>query len=491
KQSDANAVEMAELVLARLQSLEKSYAGQGLQFEVVANPSTFTRQATDAVVHDLFIAVLLVGLVMLLFLHSLRNAAIVLISIPVSIVSTFVMMKVMNYSLNLMSLLGLSLAIGILVDDAIVVIENIYRHLEMGKKRVQASYDGRMEIGFTAISITLVDVVVFLPIIFTTGMVPNLLRQFCMTVLVSTLMSLLVSFTLVPWLTSRFGKLHRFQGKNMAGRVILRFEVFLDWLSDGFVTALRWALRNGRTKLLTLLIAGGLLCGSVLLVTSGFIGNAFIDPGERGEFLVEIQLPKNASLPQTNAVAKQVENWLREQPDVVNTFTTVGTTGKSFGLNAPYVAEILVFLTPYHQPREVSTDIFARKAKVRLEEIVAGAKISVSAIDILGLSFSPIEVRLNGPDLDSLLAMSDLVQKEMAAVPGCVEITPSVEAGNPEVHVEVNRQRMADYGLTMAQVGLTLQTAFSGNADARFRDGDREYPIRIALDAFDRRSASD
>jgi len=491
KQSDANAVEMADQVLEKLTALETTYGAQGLKFQVVANTSTFTRQATDAVVHDLFIAVILVALVMLMFLHSLRNAAIVLISIPTSIVCTFVMMKVMGYSLNLMSLLGLSLAIGILVDDAIVVIENIYRHLEMGKNRVQASYDGRQEIGFTAISITLVDVVVFLPIIFTVGMVPNLLRQFCMTVLVSTLMSLLVSFTLVPWLTSRVGKVHRFQGKNFAGQLVLRFEVFLDWLSDGFVTALRWVLRNWKTKTLTLATVVALTVGSVLLITEGFIGNAFIDPGERGEFLMEIQLPKNTSLTQTDAVSKQVENWLRQQPDVVNSFTTVGTTGKSFGLNAPYVAEILVFLTPYHDPREVSTDIFARQAKVALEGIIAGAKISVSAIDILGLSFSPVEVRLNGPDLDSIMAMSDTIQKVMASVPGCVEITPSVEPGNPEVQVEVNRQRMADYGLTMAQVGLTLQTAFSGNSDARFRDGDFEYPIRIALDAFDRRSADD
>ncbi len=491
KQSDANAVEMADLVLEKLKNLETSYAPEGLKFQVVANSSTFTRQATDAVVHDLFIAVLLVALVMLLFLHSMRNAAIVLISIPTSIVSTFVMMKLMGYSLNLMSLLGLSLAIGILVDDAIVVIENIYRHLEMGKHKVQASYDGRQEIGFTAISITLVDVVVFLPIIFTVGMVPNLLRQFCMTVLVSTLMSLLVSFTLVPWLTSRVGKLHRFQGRNIAGRLILRFETFLDWLSDGFVTALGWALKSWRTKLFVLFTAISLTAGSVLLITEGFIGNAFIDPGERGEFLMGIQLPKNASLAQTDAATKQVENWLRKQPDVVNSFTTVGTNGKSFGLNAPHVAEILVILTPFQEPREVTTDLFARQAKVQLEEIIPGVKINVSAIDILGLSFSPIEVRVNGPNLDSIIRLSDTIQQVMASVPGCVEITPSVEAGNPEVQVEVNRQLMADFGLTMAQVGLTLQTAFSGNTDARFRDGDFEYPIRIALDAFDRRSADD
>ncbi|HRI59830.1 MAG TPA: efflux RND transporter permease subunit [Saprospiraceae bacterium] len=491
KQGDANAVDMAELILTKIKTLEQTYAAQGLRFQVVANSSTFTKAATDAVIHDLFIAVLLVALVMLLFLHSLRNAFIVLVSIPTSIVSTFVMMKLFGYSLNLLSLLGLSLAIGILVDDAIVVIENIYRHLEMGKSRVQASYDGRKEIGFTAISITLVDVVIFLPLVFSIGLVPNLLRQFCMTVLTSTLMSLFVSFTLVPWLTSRFAKVHRFEGKNLAGRVVLQFEHFIDWLSNVFVHGLAWALRNWKTRLITLLTATGLFFGSFLLLTKGFIGNAFFDTGERGEFLLQIDLPKDASLSQTNVVTRQVEDWLRQQPEVARIFTAVGTNSKSFGQNAPFVAEIQVFLTEFGKERNIPTTVYARKTKVKLEEIIAGANISASPVDILGLSFSPIEVKLNGPNLDSLLVLSERIEREMAAVPGCVEITPTVEGGNPEVRVDVNRQRMADYGLAMAQVGLTLQTAFSGNTDAKYRDGDYEYPIRIALDAFDRRSADD
>lgn len=491
KQGDANAVEMSKLVLEKIAVLQSTYADQGIHFEVVANSSTFTKKATNAVIEDLLVAVLLVGLVMLLFLHSLRNAAIVLVSIPTSIVCTFVMMDLFGYSLNLMSLLGLSLAIGILVDDAIVVIENIYRHFEMGKDKVQASYDGRMEIGYTAISITLVDVVVFLPIVFAAGLVPNLLRQFCMTVLTSTLMSLLVSFTLVPWLTSRFGKLHRFDERSRTGRFLQRFENFLDWLSSAFVSILNLALKNRRSKIITVLIALAMFVSSFGLVTSGLIGNAFLESGERGEFLLEINLPQDASLTQTDAVTKRVEAWLRTQPEVLRTFTTVGANNKSFGLGAPNVAEIQVFLTPYGGIRKELTPVFARKTKIKLEEIIAGARIKTSPIDILGLSFSPIEVMVNGPNLDSLLVLSEKIKREMEAVPGCVEIGSTVEGGNPEVRVEVNRQRMADFGLAMAQVGLTMQTAFSGNTDARYRDGDYEYPIRISLDAFDRRSVED
>lgn len=491
KQSDANAVEMSEGVLKKLAALEKTYAGESVQFEVVANSSIYTKKATDAVIHDLALAVLLVALVMLLFLHSLRNALIVLVSIPTSIVSTFVMMKIFGYSLNLMSLLGLSLAIGILVDDAIVVIENIYRHLEMGKNRVQASYDGRMEIGYTAISITLVDVVVFLPIVFTIGLVPNLLRQFCMTVVTSTMMSLLVSFTLVPWLTSRVGKLHRFEGKNLWGKIILHFERLLDWISEGFVTALRWALSNFLTKTLTVVGAVGLFLASFLLVTRGYIGNAFFDPGDRGEFLLSIELPKNSSLAQTNELTKKVEKWLAEKPEVVKTFTTVGTNNRSFGLTAGFVSEIHVFLIDEKQGRTVPTNVLARQWKIELEENLPGAKFQASPIDIMGLSFSPIEIMLNGPNLDSLLAAVPKITAQMATVPGCVEIQPSVEGGNPEISIVTDRQKLSDFGLTMAQVGLTLQTAFAGNSEAKFRAGGYEYPIRVSLDAFDRRSVSD
>jgi HAE1 family hydrophobic/amphiphilic exporter-1 len=216
-----------------------------------------------------------------------------------------------------------------------------------------------------------------------------------------------------------------------------------------------------------------------------------MESGERGEFLIELILPQDASLAQTDALAKQTEAWLKQQPYVVRTFTTVGSNNKSFGLNAPNIAEIQVFLVPFGENRAEKTPVVARKTKIQLEERIVGARVKTNPIDILGLSFSPIEIMLNGPDLDSLLVLSKVVQKEMAQVPGCVEIGSTVEGGNPEVKVEVNRQRMADYGLAMAQVGLTLQTAFNGNTDAKYRDGEYEYPIRIALDAFDRRSAED
>ena len=206
KQSDANAVDVAKLTKQKFKDLEEKYAKEGLQFTIATDTSIPTIESVDAVIHDLELAVLLVALVMLLFLHTIRNAVIVLVSIPASLISTFVAMYLLGYTLNLMTLLAMSLVIGILVDDSIVVLENIYRHLQMGKKRRQAALDGRNEIGFTALAITLVDVVVFSPVVFIEGTISDILHQFSIVVVISTLMSLFVCFTLTPWLASRFAK---------------------------------------------------------------------------------------------------------------------------------------------------------------------------------------------------------------------------------------------------------------------------------------------
>ena len=192
KASDANAVDMSKASVAKFRLLEEKYKDVGLKFTVATDTSKPTIDSVNAVIHDLEIAILLVAAVMLLFLHSLRNAIIVLISIPASLITTFIVMYFLGYTLNLMTLLAMSLVIGILVDDSIVVLENIYRHLSMGKDKRKAALDGRNEIGYTALAITLVDVVVFSPVVFIEGTISDILHQFSIVVVISTLMSLFV-----------------------------------------------------------------------------------------------------------------------------------------------------------------------------------------------------------------------------------------------------------------------------------------------------------
>ncbi|MFN7117456.1 MAG: efflux RND transporter permease subunit, partial [Saprospiraceae bacterium] len=207
KQTDANAVEVSELVRKEFAQLEKQFQQDDLKFDIANDSSTFTLESVEAVQHDLGLAIILVAAVMLLFLHSIRNAIIVLIAIPLSLITTVIFMYVLDYTFNLMTLLAMSLVIGILVDDSIVVLENIYRHLEMGKKSRQAALEGSKEIFLAALAITLVIVVVFLPLTVLTGIVGNIMRQFAVVVVVSTLISLLVSYTVTPALASRFARL--------------------------------------------------------------------------------------------------------------------------------------------------------------------------------------------------------------------------------------------------------------------------------------------
>jgi HAE1 family hydrophobic/amphiphilic exporter-1 len=232
KQSDANGVEVSKLVRDEVKKLETDYASQGVKIDIAQDASVFTIDAANAVKDDLGIAVVLVALVMLLFLHSIRNSFIVMIAIPASLISTFTVMWIFGFSLNLMTLLALSLVVGILVDDSIVVLENIYRHLEMGKDKRVAALEGRNEIGFTALSITLVDVVVFLPLSLMSGITGNILREFSIVVVAATLLSLLVSFTITPTLASRIGKLQHMTKKTLGGRFVLWFERGYDRLTD-------------------------------------------------------------------------------------------------------------------------------------------------------------------------------------------------------------------------------------------------------------------
>ncbi|ARS34522.1 efflux RND transporter permease subunit [Pontibacter actiniarum] len=489
KQSDANAVEVSELTRKALDQLEETYAAEGLSFTVAKDSSEFTLEAADAVIHDLFLAIVLVAVVMLLFLHSLRNAVIVMISIPASLIATFIAMNLLGYSLNLMTLLGLSLVVGILVDDAIVVIENIYRHMEMGKKPAQAAYDGIREIMATVTSITLVIVVVFVPIALSTGLVSDILRQFSVVVAISTMLSLFVAFTLIPLLASRFSRLEHLSDKNFFGRFILSFERFLDRVIDGFTAALKWAFNH---KFITMAATVVLLVASIALVPAGFIGSEFVSAGDRGEFIVQLELPKNATVEQTNFAARQVEGYLEQYPEVTNLFTTVGTTSSAqAGQNTAYMAEVNVQLVDATE-RVLSTNAFSREMKVGLEETIPGVKITMVPVSMVGGgNQSPIQVIMTGSNLDTLMAFSDRVMAEVEQVQGTAEVKKSVEDGNPEIAVSVDRDKMASLGLSLEQVGAGMQTAFSGNTNAQFRGSERDYDINIRLDDFDRRNTAD
>ncbi|RYY30650.1 MAG: efflux RND transporter permease subunit [Chitinophagaceae bacterium] len=490
KQSDANAVAVSKGIKASVIKLEQDYAVNGLKLEVVNDSSDYTLASANAVIFDLVLAIILVAFVMLFFLHSVRNAAIVMVAIPASLIATFIGMSLLGYSLNLMSLLALSLVVGILVDDAIVVLENIYRHMEMGKNRVRAAFDATKEIGFTVTAITLVIVVVFIPIALSTGLAADILKEFCVTVAIATLLSLLSSFTIVPWLSSRFGKLEQISNKSFFGRILIGFERGLSSFTNWVTNILKWCLAHKKTTLATVL---ALLIGSFYLVGAGFIGAEFFAKSDRGEFLVQIEMPKDASIEQTNQMTQRAEEFLRTKKEITRQITTVGQSSDGMAATqaTAYKAEIAVQLVP-KQEREDDSYIYAAKIKRELQPVLVGAKVKTVPVSILGTAEqAPLALVVTGPELDSVLVFANAAMEELKKVKGSSEVKLSVEAGNPEINVQVDRDKMAALGLNLSTVGSTMQTAFSGNTDGKFRQGEYEYDINIRYDAFNRQQIDD
>lgn len=481
KQSDANAVEVSALIQEKIKDIESQYKAQGVKVNLADDTSTFTLEAADSVVHDLFIAVGLVAFVMLFFLHSFRNALIVMVSIPSSLIATFIGMMVLGYTLNLMSLLALSLVVGILVDDAIVVIENIHRHMEMGKNKYRAAYDGASEIGFTVTAITMVIVVVFLPIAMSSGMVSDIIRQFAVVVVMSTLLSLLVSFTVVPWLFSRFGKLEHISHNSIFGKIIYGFEnqltKFTNWMSG----LLKWCLNN---KIITIVVTIILFFSSFALMFMGYIGGDFFPSTERSKFLVQFELNKDASLEQTNFITQKAEKIISNKPEVEQTITTVGQSSSGMGASqaTAYKSEITVKMVGKDQREEQSTKVYAAKLKRELEREVPDVKISIVPMGIMGAEQAPLQMNITGNTLEDAMKYAKEAEAILKSIPGSSEVELSVEDGNPEIAIQVDRDKMTALGLNVVTVGQTLRTSFSGNTHSKFRTGNNEYDINVILD---------
>ena len=488
KQREANTVELSRELRVVLNELEKKYHKTGLDFRIAQDNSVFTLTAANAVITDLSLAIILVSLVMLVFLHSLKNSLIVFISIPTSIISTFIVMYILGYSLNLLTLLGLSLAIGILVDDSIVVIENIYRHLEMGKKKKDASIEGRMEIGFTAISITMIDVVVFIPIVFANGMVADLLRQFAVVIVVSTLMSLLVSFTLVPFLTSRLGKANK-EGTGIFKRLTIFFEHILNSTISDLETLLKWSFKH---PIIVSLITLILFVSSIALIPLGLIGIEFTKAGDRSEFIIELTTRNDATLEESNRLVKKAEQILLSYEEVETIFSNVGTTSSGrISRNTAHQSEIYVKLVNKNK-RSFSSSEFSRHIKYRLMKAIAGLDVRPIEINLIGLrNDDAVQLTVTGNERQQIISNSNRIAKMLDSIPGAIEVTQSNEKPRRLLQVHPNREKMELLGVDMRMAGLNLRSAFQGNEDITWVENGESKPIRVILDKESRVSTRD
>jgi HAE1 family hydrophobic/amphiphilic exporter-1 len=491
KQSDANAVDMANATKQRFKEIEKKYAKEGLKFTVATDTSIPTIESVDAVIHDLELAVLLVAAVMLLFLHSLRNAIIVLVSIPASLISTFVAMYLLGYTLNLMTLLAMSLVIGILVDDSIVVLENIYRHLQMGKGRRKAALDGRNEIGFTALAITLVDVVVFSPVVFIEGTISDILQQFSIVVVVSTLMSLFVCFTLTPWLASRLAKEITLNPKNPFHVILIWFERRVEIFTENYVKLVAWSLRHKLLMGLGILV---IFIGSFMTMGLGIVGQEFVAQGDQGKFMIKLKYDKSTTFEENNHTTLEIEQMILNQKEVVDiVFSNVGGPSSGMGaasFGAENKSEITVKMKPGMQ-KKYPTQKYMNELRKLIEQKYAGIEVKALNIGMVESEEAPIEIFLSSDDNDLLMKEARRLKQAILGIKGAKDPTISTDDVTPEVRIELDREKMGQLGLPIAVVGMQLQNALTGNDDAQFDDAGEEYDIRVMMDKFDRKNVAD
>lgn len=490
KQSDANSVKVCELVRGEMAMIEKQYASSGLKFEIASDNSVFTLASANAVMEDLGLAIILVAIVMFLFLHSFRNSFIVLISIPTSLLSVFTAMYVFNFSLNLLTLMALSLVIGILVDDSIVVLENIHRHLSMGKDKCKAALEGRNEIGFTAVAITMVDVAVFVPMALISGMIGGMLKEFSLVVVFSTLMSLFVSFTITPLLASRFSKTEKLTRNTLMGKIALGFEDFYKKLVAFYEKVLRWGL--GHRKIV-FIAAALLFILSFSLIGFSFIGSEFMPNSDRGELTIQLEGEPQNTLFQSNLLAEKVEKLLFSKPDVIKVSSNIGYSSSnimSTGGSEQHKSQLTVTIIDKKQ-RKLTVEQYAEMIKKEILATIPGLKVTVAAASMFGSSEAPIQILLQGPDMNEIYKTADKVTYLIKNVKGVNDIRLSVEKSKPEMQISLDRNKMSMLGLSVADVGNTLQLAFAGNTDLQYSELGTDYDIDVKLDQFDRKKVDD
>ncbi|MFZ5433715.1 MAG: efflux RND transporter permease subunit [Calditrichota bacterium] len=477
KQSQANSVRTAERVRKELAKIENDYAGL-VKIQIAQDITLFTRSAIREVQRNILEALITVALVLLVFLHSLRNSLIVLIAIPISVISTFISMALFNMSVNLMTLMALGMVIGVLVDDSIVVLENIHRWLKKGADPKTAAIRGRNEIGLAALSITMVDVVIFLPVAFLGGLVGNIFREFSFVFVTAVLMSLLVSFTLTPLLASRLNDEKKVEGERWMRGFSRWFERQFETLQGVYRHVLVWALgHRGQVILMT----SALMIGSIALVPLGFIGTDFIPPTDRGEFAVSTKMPLGTTLEDNNAAIAKIEDYILSLPDVEQMIAVIGQQESENGVNTnSRLGSIQVKLIPKKQ-RSQPTAATQNQIAAFVRSI-PGMDVAISDIGLFGTAnSSPIQYEVRGQNLDSVQVAAEYAVAKLRQVPGARDVQSSYELGSPELSVVVDRERAARSLLTPGEIAMNLRNAVNGSEVSRFRTGEVEVDIRSIL----------
>ncbi|WP_034299550.1 efflux RND transporter permease subunit [Herbaspirillum sp. RV1423] len=475
-------------------NLQKLYPGVRLQ--VIKDSSRQIRTGVENVRRTLIEGALLTVLIVFLFLNSWRSTVITGLTLPVALIGTFLFMYMFGFTINMITLMALSLCVGLLIDDAIVVRENIVRHAGMkvhGKFKTHkaAALEGTAEIGLAVLATTFSIVAVFLPVGFMGGIIGRFFHQFGVTVTAAVLISMFVSFTLDPMLSSIWPDpdIHGEKNKRgwyarTIGRVLDQFERLVQWLSASYQKLLTWSLRH---RVLTLVLALLSFVAGLALPASGLIGSEFVPQADYSETGVTFYTPVGSSLDLTESKVHQVETILRRFPEVVDTYSTVNT-GNAQGKN---YATVFIRLKPRNQ-RQLSASQLAPLLRTRLTQVAGVTVTHIGSLDGVGGDSKQVRFSLLGPDLNQLARLSDEVQEKLRAIPGVVDLDSSLKAQKPTISVEPRRDIGSDLGVGVAEIGNALRPLLAGEAASSWRAPDDEnYDVNVRLAPTDRNTVDD
>jgi HAE1 family hydrophobic/amphiphilic exporter-1 len=480
KQSGANTVSVADGVLAELEKLKKDLP-PGIALSVIKDDSRFIRESIEDVNTTILIGGLLTIFIVYLFLNSWRSTVITGVTLPISIVAGFIAMRAFGFTLNVITLMGLSLAIGMLIDDAIVVRENIVRHLQRGKDHFDAARDGTAEIGLAVMATTFTILAVFVPVSFMAGMVGRFFYEFGITVAAAVVASLFVSFTLDPMLSSRWvdpdieGGYH----PHFVGRTLAAFNQWFEDLHLTYERLLGWCLRH-RLAVLGIAVVAFLSSFPILAV----LGGDFMPDFNRGEYQVTFKATPGATLAETKERALAVVRELKKLPDVDYTYTTIGEAG----ITRRGPTEGVVFVK-----------LKSSRGKT-FSQVLSEARLAVAVVPGLTYGFTeagafgskPLQYSVRGAETDELDRLSRQLTGEMSKIPGLVDVETSLEKSKPELRVHFDRDRAGDLGLNVGPVAMTLRAAVTGEVATTIEDsaGD-SHDVRVRLRPDQRRYATD
>ncbi len=470
KQSKASTVDVASDIISRLPELRKLLPA-GMKLETAFDSSEFIKESISEVEQTLLIALILVILVVLAFLKSFRATIIPSIAIPISIIGALAAVYFAGFTINILTLLGLVLAIGLVVDDAIVVLENIYRHMEMGKSRWQAAIDGSKEIGFAIISTTITLVAVFIPLAFLSGNVGRLFNEFGIAVAVAILISGFVALSLTPMISSQILRPLHGGSRNWASR---SFDSFFEWLNRTYERSLRWSLKHR-----VVVIGGGIVTIVIGIFLFRLLPSELVPVEDRGVGFGIVIAPEGSTLEYTDTYVKEIENILLNNPDVKGLFSA---TGLSFGGPGSVSNSFMFINLKPRSERKKSQQEIIRELFPRLISI-PGVLAFVINPPSLGASFNsnPVEYVLQADNYEDLSKATGIMMSEASKLGYLINMDSDLRLNKPQLDVDIDRERASHLGVSVTEIGSTLETLFGGRKVTDFKRGTKQYDVILQL----------